>query len=616
MRPKVYEAALLAGLRPDPQEPISAWADHHMVLSAEASEQGRFRSSRAPFMREIMDCLSPSSPIREVVFMKCVQITGTTAGLCWVAHTIHRAPTNMLVVEPTVDLAKKISKQRIAPMLEEVDVLRGKVSDPRSRDTSNTMFEKEFPGGRLVLTGANSGVGLRFMSVKNLMLDEVDAYPYDVDGEGPPIDIVEKRTATYPRYKIFKLSTPLLEATSVIEPEYQSSDQRAYHVPCPHCDHGQPLTWAGLTWPKGKPQEAAYLCEQCQQRIPEHYKTQMLEQGQWIPKVELKAWKALQSYKAGFHLNILYQPYGWRYTWPYLAREWTKINERKDTGKLQQFVNLMLAETWEEESGERVQHSELWNRREIYPAPVPNGVIALTASVDVQDDRLEAECVGWGVGEECWAIEKQIFFGGPGSKRSPNVWDQLDRWLQEPFARHDGKTLVIQCTCVDTGYLPNEVYAFVKPRQGRRVHAVKGSSLPGRPILASRSNENLMRVWLFSLGTDTAKDAIFSRLKLQDPGPGYIHFPANPSYDEEHFAQLCAEVKMTKKHRGIVVGYQYKKTRHRNEALDLMVMNLAALAILNPRLNAGEAKEPGPLPDLDPEPKGQWLQERKGWLRR
>jgi len=224
--PTTCLSAFYAGLRPDPLQTIAEWADEHMVLPSWVAEPGRWRTSRTPYLKEIMEALSPHSPVRQVVFMKCAQIGGTEVGKNWIGYTVARAPASMLIVEPTVDVAKKLSKQKIQPMFDSVPVLRGAVKEARSRDSGNTILSKEFTGGMMVLTGANSGVGLRFMSAERIFFDEVDAYPYDVDGEGPPCDVAEKRALTYARHKIYKCSTPLLKESSVIEPAYEASDLR------------------------------------------------------------------------------------------------------------------------------------------------------------------------------------------------------------------------------------------------------------------------------------------------------------------------------------------------------------------------------------------------------
>ncbi len=244
-------AALAAAGRPDPDLTIAEWSDRYRVLTrVSAGEPGRWRTSRTPFLREIMDCLSPSSRFSRVVFMKPAQIGGTEVLLNMLGYIIHYAPGPAMLVEPTVDLAKKVSKQRISSLIENTAVLADRVSDPRERDSGNTILTKEFPGGMLVMTGANSSVGLRSMPVRFLLLDEVDAYPASASSgaagteEGDPVDLAIRRTATFANRQIAMISTPTIAEISRIDQAYLESDQRKYYVPCPHCGGFQVLRWA------------------------------------------------------------------------------------------------------------------------------------------------------------------------------------------------------------------------------------------------------------------------------------------------------------------------------------------------------------------------------------
>lgn len=571
---QVVVTATLDGLRPDPLQTIDEWADEHMILPTWSAEPGKWRTDRTPYLREIMQCLSPLSPVRKVVFMKCAQIGGTSVGTNWIGHMVHRAPTSMLIVEPTVDVAAKLSKQKIQPMFDTVAALKGTVQEARSRDSGNTILAKEFLGGMLVLTGANSGVGLRFMSAKNLFLDEVDGYPYDVDGEGAPVAVAEKRVLTYALHKIYLCSTPVDKATSVIEPAYEASDKRRYHVPCPQCDHPQHLRWANLKWPKGKPKLAEYECESCARMMSSASKTQLLHDGQWLAEHPDRE-------TAGFHLNALYAPYGWVNSWAYLAEQWTRITHTRDLLQQKTFTNTNLAETWED-VGEKLDASGLSERQEVYAAPCPDGVVVLTAGADVQDDRIEVECIGWGLDDESWSIDYQRFYGSPGQ---PEVWAQLNDWRKKTWLHENGLPMQIVQLAIDSGgHHTKEAYAFAKKYARERVCVTKGSSQSGHPLVGRPTKSNLLRVNLYSIGTDTAKDTLFSRLKLTEFGPGYCHHPIGDTYDAEFFAQLTSEEKRSRYDRGVLQGTYYKKIRARNEALDLKVLNMAALAILNPSI--------------------------------
>ncbi|MCA9466885.1 MAG: phage terminase large subunit family protein [Nitrospira sp.] len=600
--PELLAQDFWAALQPDPDETVSEWSDTFMRLPSEAPFPGKWRTDRFPFMREIMDCLSPANPAREVIFMKPNQISGTSTAVNWAGYTIHRSPCNFLFVEPTVELGKRLTKHRLDPMIDLVPEVHSRVRAARARDSGNTTFEKEFIGGRIVITGANSGVGLRFMSAARVVMDEADGYPSNVDKEGSVPAVVRRRVSAFKRYKIFILSTPKIKETSIIEPEYLDSDQCRYYVPCPFCDHGQTLTWEGLDWKNGQPETAAYLCEQCHQRIPEYHKTDMLARGEWrstlgttqpstlfseeptdeerqrLAQLSVGDWTAVLTsrQKRGFHLNILYQPLGMVEEWPYLAKEWMRITHTKDREALQTFVNTYWAETWEEELGEKLDYKDLWNRREIYASPVPRQVKVITAFVDVQRDRLEAEARGFGPGKENWGLGLRVFLGSPTDFTIEGPWARVDQWLHQCFDHPELGPMRIALAGVDSGdgLYVKEVYDFVRPRQGRGVVATKGSSQPKAHLLAGRTKHRETGIWIYSIGTDAAKDSIYANLKLTEPGPGVFHWPCQHiGYDEEYFQQVCAEVKVPVKARGRVVGTRYMKLRDRNEGLDLLVGN-------------------------------------------
>lgn len=574
--PRCYTSAFLAGVRPDPDETVDEWADRHIHLPSHVAEHGQWRTSRTPFLREIMRCLSPRHPCHKVVFMKPTQIGGTQVAVNWAGYIIDRTPTVMMLTEPSVDFAKKLSEEKLQPMLDCTPRLQGKVREARERDSGNKILRKKFLGGFIVLAGVQSSIGMRFTSAKYLVMDEVDEYPGDVGDQGHPCDILEKRSATFPGYKFFELSSPGPADTSRIEPDYTAGSRGRYHVPCPFCGHRQHLQWGQLVYTFdgiAEPDRAAYRCGACLALIPERYKTWMMEQGEWVhddPENPVRS----------FHLNLLYQPYGWAYPWSRLASEWIAANETAKAGdmrKLKTFINTVLAETWKER-GEKIKDDDLYQRREIYAAPCPRGVVALTAAIDVQDDRLEAEVCGWGKGEESWSIEYRIFHGSPSL---PTVWMELTDWLQQARDHEDGVSLRIEAVGIDTGgHHTKEAYRFVEKYRGL-AYALKGSNQPGAPPVPVRrpKQHRRFRLQLYQLGTIAIKDTLFPRMTLAAPGPGFMHFPAYPEYDREYFKGLSSEVKKKRYVRHVQVGYYYDKEYARNEPLDLKVYNLATLLL-------------------------------------
>ena len=353
------------GLRPDPDLTVSSWADRHRKLASRASaEPGQYRTARTPYMREIMDRLSPGDPTQRIVFMKAAQVGATEAGNNWIGFVIHQAPGPMLAVQPTVELAKRNSRQRIDPLIDESPELRERVKPARSRDAGNTMLSKEFAGGILIMTGANSAVGLRSTPARYIFLDEVDAYPASADEEGDPVTLAEARSLTFAhRRKVFLVSTPTIRGLSRIEREFEASDQRRYFVPCPHCDAMQWLKFERLRWEKGRPETAEYHCEGCERPIAEHHKTRMLERGEWRATAT-----AADPATVGYHLSALYSPVGWL-SWQRIARAHEAA--RGSDEAMRAFRNTILGETWME-TGEAPDWQRLADRREAWsPGTVP-----------------------------------------------------------------------------------------------------------------------------------------------------------------------------------------------------------------------------------------------------
>lgn len=579
----IYWSAFNDGLRPDPELLVSQWADQYRMLSQKASaEPGRWRTDRTPYLREILDTLSPSNPIQRVVFMAGAQVGKTEAGNNWIGFIIHHAPGSTMLVQPTVETAKRMSKQRIAPMIEETPALRDRIAENRSRDGGNTQMVKEFPGGVLILTGANSAVGLRSMPVRYLFLDEVDGYPADVDGEGDPVQLAEKRTTTFARRKIYMSSTPTVKDISRIEREYLNSDQRRYFVPCPHCGHKQHLQWKNIKWTDDDSSTAQYACEDCGSLIDERHKTEMLRQGEW------KATAQGDGKTAGFHLNALYSPLGWK-SWSEIVEEF--IRAKGDPALLKTWVNTVLGETWEEDASAKVGADTLQSRVEFYQAgAVPARGLILTAAIDVQDNRLAVGLRAWGRDEESWLVDHMEIYGDPAQ---PQVWKQLDEVLFREYPHEIAKPVKISAAAIDSGgHFTHEVYAYVRERRQRiPIIAIKGSSQRGKPAIGKGSKVDLNYkgrtikggAEVYLVGTDTIKSTIFARFKLNEPGAGYYHFHGEAS--DAYFEQLTAEKQITRYVKGFPVREWVKKNGARNEALDVEVYNYAALNWLYMRFN-------------------------------
>jgi len=569
-----YSKGFCSGLMPDPAMWVDQWSDEYMrIPRGNGAEPGKYRTDRTPYAREVMRCLSPEHPAKRVVAMVASQMLKTQVGLNWLCASIHQAPGNMLVLEPSIGLAKRVSG-RFAKTIEDVPVLRERVAKANSRDKRNTIDTKEFDGGTLYITTAGSAANLAEIPARYVYGDEVDRWEVSVDQEGDPVELAENRTSTFGRNaKIYYSSSPTLDGASRIADLFAVSDQRHFYVPCPHCGTHQALTWERLH--ARQDGSAAYACAECDALIEEREKTAMLAAGEW------RAHAKGDGETIGFTLSALYAPLGW-VSWAGLAKQHAKARAKREQGDpepMQVFWNTRLARTWKDDQA-TTSHGELKARAEDYRLrSVPAGVLILTAAVDVQHNRLELQIVGWGEGMERWVLDYQALYGDPATE---TLWTALDAVLKTPLQTASGRNLELLAVGIDSGgHHTHEVYQFCRLRKHRHVLAVKGASKPGRPVLATRPSKVDVN-WrgqvekegadLWMVGTDTAKDWLHHRWKISG-GPGGVHFSSD--LPEDYYKQLVSEYKHTRYLKGHKRVEWVKAKADRNEALDLSVYNLA-----------------------------------------
>lgn len=577
---EVYREAYFRGLRPDPSLWVDQWADEYMRIPRDtgAAEPGKYRTSRTPYAREPMRCLSPAHPCKRVVTMVASQLMKTQIALNWIGGLIHMVPSNILTLLPSLSLAKRVSS-RISKTIKATPVLSERVAANRSRDSRNTMDTKEFEGGSLYVTTAGSAANLAELSARYIYGDEIDRWDVDVGEEGDPIELAETRGSTFGRNaKFYFSSSPTIKGASRIADLFEASDQRYYYVPCPHCGHMQILEWENLHY-SADFNVVHYQCAgpECDVLIEEHHKGLMLAGGEW------RSHAPGDGETIGFHLNALYAPLGWT-DWRSLAKQFEKAKKAQNRGDLepmQVFYNTRLAKVWDS-AQEQTKAEVLKERagRETYGlGSMAYRVLMLTASVDVQANRLELMVMGWGVGMERWVIDYQVIWGDPADDRT---WAVLDDKLKVRYPHPCGVGLGVLATAVDSGgHHTDEVYQFCRLRRWRNIFAIKGASKPGRPVIAQRpsmvdvtwkgqTERNGAELWF--VGTDTAKDWIYNRYPFED-GPGALHF-ANDLPDD-FFDQCVAERKVARYIKGYKRIEWVKGKAERNEALDLMVYNLA-----------------------------------------
>ena len=582
-------------IRPPERLSPTDWAERHVRIPAGNAIPGLVRFRNAPYQAEPLDMIA-NPDCREITLMWGAQTGKTFVQLCAMGYFIEHDPQSQMMMQPSQGDLQTWLSAKFDPMVEQSDSIRGKVSAPRARGGVNNQRMKQYPGGFLMFAWSGSPKTMRGRSAPKIFTDEIDGYEQTVEGD--PLALIKQRSATFGDQRLmFKTSTPTFKDASRIEESFRAGDRRRWFVDCPDCGGSQYLKWSQVTWLKNDegehmPETATYACEHCGVTWDEIQRIRALRAGYW------KAEKPFAGH-ASYHLPEMASLF---VELPEMAKSFL---EKKAKGDLQTFVNVSLAETWDE-AGATHDPDLLYNRREAYAAQVPAEAVVLIAAVDVQDDRLEVSVWGFGGpdGDNTYLITHDVFRGNPGAR---DLWDRLDDYLETEYEHENGFRLRLAATGIDSGgHYTTEVYKYCKRAQerGRRVYALKGSNQRGAPIVGRPTNRNAQGVDLFAVGTDAAKEIIFKRFSIADPSvPGYVHFPTGePMIDPEFFAQLTAEKRVTTYRNGFPVMI-YKKMRPRNEALDCFVYAIATLNILRPNFRAIAAKLiPGDMPEKAPEP--------------
>ena len=614
---ELFQRIIRRSLAPVPKVTVSEWADTYRMLPRGSAVPGHWRTENVPYQKEVMDALTDSE-LHTVALMWAAQGGKSEVINNTIGRFAHLDPCPIMMIQPTLSDAEDYSKRRIAPLIKETPVLRSLFSDPKSRDTTNTILSKFFPGGSLNIAGANSPSGLASKPIRFLMADEVDRYPDSAGTEGDPIEIAKKRTTTYWNWFLLLTSTPVNKGASRIEDEYLAGTQEEWQHQCPNCGEFHVISHEQMhceseTFVDTKKEKhvtvksVAWHCPDCgfafteqeMKRAPQKYVAQNPD--------------ARKAGRRSFYVNAF--SYLW-VSWETIMAEWLEAQGDPDKEKV--IINTRFGLPYEKR-GKITSEKEFLKRREEYGAELPEGVLLLTLAVDTQDTRLEYEVKGWGYGEECWGIQKGIILGVPDDER---VWQELDKIIDRHFYFKDGKSLRIRRTFIDSGgHYTDEVYKYAKKNVWRQVFAIKGSSVSSAALIHKYSFLKNKGVYLVDIGVDSGKEHIMNRLTIKEPGPKYMHFALDVQddgsadaliksimmlqekkkkslaeitnkvgyvvrrrgYDDAYFRSLISEAKMPHKVKGrIVFQWEVVATDKRNEALDLTVYNLACMSSLQP----------------------------------
>jgi phage terminase large subunit GpA-like protein len=511
-----------------PRKPllVSEWSDLHRRLSSKGSARpGPWRTAANPPLREPMDCMSARSPVRDIVLMFPIQFGKTEIAVNVVGYTMAHDPGPIMVCLPGEVSLQKWADQKLGPMLEETPAVRELLTSTVSRESANRRDFKDFDGGQLYLEHAGSPARLKSTSVRTLIVDELDEFATSLQSGDDPVEMLHGRTSAFPgTYRRLKISTPGLKGISRTESEWEASDQRTFHVPCPHCGEMQPLEWAGLHWgPRtregahvGAASNVRYVCRECGAEIEEHHKAAMISAGRWVPANPGPRMR-------GYHINCLYYQPGLGPDWAALVEMWLAAQD--DPAKLKTFWNDRLAQPYDDPSMRAVRHNLVADRAEPYALrQPPEWALIVTAGVDTQDNRLAVQLVAWGYGARPGTVRAAAidYVELPGDPADEAVWTNLTELLNAPLPRAgDGALLHIEATAVDAGgHRTEAVKAWVRGRRVRRPMCIFGAVPNNAPVLSKPKPQDVnwkgisdkRGVLIWHVGTVGIKHLLFGRL--------------------------------------------------------------------------------------------------------
>ena len=548
---------------------VAEWADKYRILSRESAvEAGKWDTNRTPYMKEILMCITDIET-KKITMMCSAQIGKTEMLLNVLGRYMHLDPCPILFVQPTVDDAKSFSKERVEPMIRDTTILKKLISKTNKRE-EGTVQEKMFPGGYVRFVGANSPSGLASRPIRITLLDEIDRFPLSARKEGDPVKLAERRTNNFYDSKNIRVSTPTDDATSKIQLLYLASSQEEWCLPCPFCGEYQPLDFEQMKYlDLEEPELECKFCGHSSQE--KEWKSKRQLNGKWIAKFPV------EKEHRGFHLNALASPW---VTWKEIVKEFLEVKD--DDFQYRTFMNTVLGKTFSVNLEAAMDYEAIYETREDYGAELHDDVVILTAGVDVQDNRLEVEVVGWGYEYESYGIMYRDFPGDPGKEE---VWQQLDTFLKKKFYFKNKKYLTIAATLIDSGgHHTGSVYKYVYKKEKRGIYAIKGQGAWGVNILngfRKTTKKGAPQINLLSLGVNALKDLTYSRLSILE-GAGKCHFPkaSTQGYGIDYFKGLTAEVKVKKSTpRGMKIAWEILDGR-RNEPLDLRNYNTAAIELI------------------------------------
>ncbi|EFD8929276.1 phage terminase large subunit family protein [Escherichia coli] len=547
-----------------------------------------------PFQVAIMNSMG-NDRIRTVNLIKSARVGYTKMLLGVEAYFIEHKSRNSLLFQPTDSAAEDFMKSHVEPTIRDVPVLLELAPWFGRKHRDNTLTLKRFSSGvGFWCLGGAAAKNYREKSVDVVCYDELSSFEPDVEKEGSPTLLGDKRIEGSVWPKSIRGSTPKIKGFCQIEKAAnESAHFMRFYVPCPHCGEAQYLkfgddaTTFGLKWEKGKPETVYYLCEHngCVIRQSELDQTD----GRWIcDNTGMWTRDGLTFYSAGdeeippprsisYHIWTAYSPFT---TWVQIVYDW--LDALKDPNGVKTFINTTLGEPYEEAVAKKLSFELLLEKVCHYDAQVPLRVVYLTAGIDSQKNRYEIYVWGWAPGEEAFLIDKQIIMGRPEDE---DTLKRVDAVIRKKYRHADGTEISISRVCWDTGGIDQDIVYQRSRKHGTFfVLPIKGASVYGKPVITMPKKRNQRGVFLCEVGSDTVKEMLYARFALpvvsaSEVAPYTFRFPDNPDiFSDVEAKQLVAEELVEKVVNGRV-KLQWDARKRRNEALDCLVYAYAALRI-------------------------------------
>ena len=557
---------LSKAVKPVEKMTVTQWANKYLRLPSTAAEPGRYKTSRTPYVEEILNSVNQPD-VKKIVVKSSSQIGKTEMLLGIVGYFVHLNPCNIMIIQPTLEMSQDFSKFRLQKMIENTPILTPLFSDlGKSRNANQTILSKQFTGGRIVLAGANSPAGLASRPIRILLCDECDRFATSAGAEGDPISLAEKRQSSYWNAKTFICSTPTVEGESRIDAEYQLGTQEEWQHKCPNCGTFHTLKFEDMKVDFEEKlvnnnrtvivNSVYWRCEDC----GFEYSELAIKNSE--QRYLIKNPAALKTGVRSFFINGFASPW---VSWKTIMQEY--LTAKGNPAREAVVYNTRFGRSYKL-TGEYSDENEFLRRREHYAAELPDGVLILTGAVDVQYNRLEYLVCGFGIDEECWGILRGIVRGSP---QDVSTWQQLDQILDHEYKFFNGTGLKIARTFIDSGYSTKMVYDYCKANQFKGRYAIKGTGIISAPIIYKYFYPKNAGIVVTILGVNDAKQEIFSRLSIEKPGANYLHFPENPErgFDSTFFQQLISERRVIKRSGGLLYSvFEPVRAKIRNEAID------------------------------------------------